>query len=139
MVLGCGGLLVLGVVEKRAALALGYRAETFVVEALRRDAWNIRARNWRGGGGELDIVCARGRTLRFVEVKARTRLEFEPIRWRQQQRLIRSANAYLADQHCLWSDVFFSVALVACQRLPWRLSWIDDAFDSQGDESCHFG
>jgi Holliday junction resolvase-like predicted endonuclease len=33
--------------------------------------WRICARNWIGGGGELDIVASRWRTLLSVEVRQR--------------------------------------------------------------------
>lgn len=33
--------------------------------------WRICARNWIGGGGELDIVASRWRTLLIVEVRQR--------------------------------------------------------------------
>jgi putative endonuclease len=65
---------------------------------LRRRGWRILARNWRGGGGELDIVAARAGTLLVVEVKARAdrgALD-EPIRHAQRERLLRAAEAFLA-------------------------------------------
>ncbi len=34
--------------------------------------WRIVARNWIGGGGELDIVASRWRTLLIVEVRHRS-------------------------------------------------------------------
>ena len=36
--------------------------------------WRICARNWIGGGGELDLVGSRWRTLRVVEVRRRPTL-----------------------------------------------------------------
>jgi len=38
---------------------------------LRRKGWRILARRARVPGGEVDVVARRGRTLAFVEVKAR--------------------------------------------------------------------
>ncbi len=38
---------------------------------LRLRGWRIVARNWIGGGGELDIVASRWRTLLIVEVRQR--------------------------------------------------------------------
>ena len=38
---------------------------------LRLRGWRICARNWIGGGGELDLVASRWRTLLIVEVRQR--------------------------------------------------------------------
>jgi putative endonuclease len=49
----------------------GLRAEALVARHLAWRGWRIVARNWIGGGGELDIVASRWRTLLVVEVRLR--------------------------------------------------------------------
>ena len=49
----------------------GRSAETLACSYLRLHGWRILARRARVLGGEVDIVARRGRTLAFVEVKAR--------------------------------------------------------------------
>jgi putative endonuclease len=49
----------------------GRGAETLACWYLRLHGWRILARRARVHGGEVDIVARRGRTLAFVEVKAR--------------------------------------------------------------------
>lgn len=49
----------------------GRGAETLACWYLRLKGWRILARRARVKGGEVDIVARRGRTLAFVEVKAR--------------------------------------------------------------------
>jgi putative endonuclease len=49
----------------------GDRAEQRACWQLRLYGWRIAARNWIGGGGELDIVASRWRTLLVVEVRRR--------------------------------------------------------------------
>ncbi len=49
----------------------GARAEAQAARHLRWRGWRIVARNWYGGGGELDIVASRWRTLLIVEVRRR--------------------------------------------------------------------
>ena len=49
----------------------GRGAETLACWYLRLKGWRILARRARVAGGEVDIVARRGRTLAFVEVKAR--------------------------------------------------------------------
>jgi putative endonuclease len=57
--------------NREAAERRGRRAETLACWYLRLKGWRILARRARVPGGEVDIVARRGRTLAFVEVKAR--------------------------------------------------------------------
>ena len=56
---------------RAAAEKRGRRAETVACWYLRLHGWRILARRARVRGGEVDIVARRGRTVAFVEVKAR--------------------------------------------------------------------
>ncbi|MEO0501369.1 MAG: YraN family protein [Pseudomonadota bacterium] len=49
----------------------GRRAETLAAWYLRLKGYRILGRRLRTRGGEIDIVARRGRTIVFVEVKAR--------------------------------------------------------------------
>ena len=49
----------------------GRGAESLACWFLRLKGWRILARRARVRGGEVDIVARRGRTIAFVEVKAR--------------------------------------------------------------------
>ncbi len=57
--------------SRRQAERRGRKAETLACWALRLKGWRILARRVKARGGEIDIVARRGRTLAFVEVKAR--------------------------------------------------------------------
>ena len=68
--------------------------------------WWYRLRGWRilgenvwAGGNELDLIVRRGRTLRFVEVKAKTSSRFgdplEMLTVEKQRRLRRAAESWL--------------------------------------------
>jgi putative endonuclease len=59
-------------VNHRQAEKRGRGAETLACWYLRLQGWRILARRARVPGGEVDIVARRGRTLAFVEVKARS-------------------------------------------------------------------
>ena len=50
----------------------GRSAETIACWYLRLRGWRILARRVRVRSGEVDVVARRGRTLAFVEVKARS-------------------------------------------------------------------
>jgi len=58
-------------VNRRQAERRGRGAETLACWYLRFKGWRILARRARVPGGEVDIVARRGRTLAFIEVKAR--------------------------------------------------------------------
>jgi putative endonuclease len=88
------------------------------------------ARRWRSPVGEIDIVARRRRTLVFVEVKARERLDdaAEAVIVRQQRRIIAAAEAWLATYpDDLNYDLRFDVMLVAPRSLPRH---IQAAFDA---------
>ncbi len=53
----------------------GQQAERRAEYYLRWRGWRICARNWIGGGGELDLVCSRWRTLLVVEVRQRSTVD----------------------------------------------------------------
>lgn len=57
--------------NRRAAERGGRRAETIAAWWLRLKGWRILAQRVRTPRGEVDLVARRGRTLAFVEVKAR--------------------------------------------------------------------
>jgi len=59
-------------VNRKQAEKRGRGAETLACWYLRLRGWRIVARRARVPGGEVDIVARRGRTLAFVEVKARS-------------------------------------------------------------------
>jgi putative endonuclease len=54
-----------------SSLLTGSAAERRACWRLRLRGWRIVARNWIGGGGELDIVASRWRTLLVAEVRLR--------------------------------------------------------------------
>ena len=57
--------------NRQEAEQRGRGAETIACWYLRLHGWRILARRARVPGGEVDVVAKRGRTLAFVEVKAR--------------------------------------------------------------------
>ncbi len=81
------------------ARRLGQRGESIACQALRERGVQILARNVRTPHGELDIVTRQGKTLVFVEVKARTSRTFglpeEALNRSKQAHLIAAAQHYL--------------------------------------------
>lgn len=82
--------------------AVGQQAERAAQRYLAWRGWRICARNWIGGGGELDIVASRWRTLLVAEV--RRRIDHDVAGWSvdaaKLERTRRAAHA-LIRQHGL--------------------------------------
>jgi putative endonuclease len=55
----------------RAAKTLGHEGEDVAADYLRSLGYTIVQRNFRGPGGEIDIIARDGDVIVFVEVKAR--------------------------------------------------------------------
>ena len=85
--------------------------------------------NVRAGGNELDLIVRRGGSLRFVEVKERTRAGFGgaigAVGDEKQRRVRRAAEAYLA-AHPELARLDLGVDVVAVEE--GRLERLGDAF-----------
>lgn len=98
------------IAEKR-----GRGAETIACWYLRLHGWRIIARRARVPGGEVDIVARRGRTLAFVEVKARAtadQAQWSLDDWRLRRVVVaaeRLAPRYMRDGDCVRIDAMFIV------------------------------
>lgn len=106
---------------RRARHRGGLRAETIAALWLQCKFYSILARRYRLRGGEIDIIARRGRTIAFVEVKARASLEeaMISITEEKRRRVSRAASRWLsanpwAAGHVLRADAVF----IAPGRLP---------------------
>lgn len=76
----------------------GIKGEDLAVSYIVKKGYKIIERNFRGRGGEIDIIALDGDTLVFVEVKARSTEEFgsplEAITYRKMKLLIKTAEFY---------------------------------------------
>jgi putative endonuclease len=96
--------------------------------------YRLRHRNWRGGGGEIDLVMKHRGELVFVEVKSRRSGDFggalAAVGGAKQRRLARAAGAYLS-RHELWDEPCrFDVVAIQRRRglLPFVVVHVRDAF-----------
>jgi putative endonuclease len=79
-------------------LEAGRAGERTAERHLVRRGWRILARNWRGAGGELDLVASRRDVLAVCEVKTRGGSEAldEVLTAAQRARIARAAAAFVA-------------------------------------------
>src|SRR5438552_10961527 len=116
--------------ERQVAFALGLSAESRAAALLIAKGYRIVARRFRSPVGEIDIVARRRKTLIFVEVKARERLDdaAEAVIVRQQRRIIAAAEAWLASHpDDINSNIRFDVMLVAPKSIPRHIMAAFDA------------
>jgi putative endonuclease len=80
---------------------VGRRAEDRASEYLKKKGYTILGRNFRGGGGEIDLVALEGEVVVFVEVRYRRKGVWETpeesISPQKQRRLWQAAEYYLAE------------------------------------------
>jgi putative endonuclease len=109
----------------RSAERRGHWAEWLCLLRLRLTGWRIIAHRLVGkrgtGVGEIDIVARRGRTLAFIEVKAREThaLGLEAVNAAQQRRIEAAARAFLAHNPQLADlNVRFDVMVWTSTTIP---------------------
>ncbi|MCE9648128.1 MAG: YraN family protein [Parvibaculum sp.] len=109
----------------RAAHASGLRAETLAALLLRLKLYRIVGRRVKTRLGEIDLIARRGRTLVFVEVKARGdhALAADALQFHQRGRLARAAALFAAARpEFSGFDMRFDVILVTPRHLPRHLA-----------------
>ncbi len=121
-----------GLDERRRAETLGLAAETRAAWMLRLTLHAILARRFRCVAGEIDLIAVRGRTLVFVEVKARATLEaaIEAVTPRARARILAAADAFVVRNPAFADhDRRFDIVAILPRRWPRHLR---DAF--RGDD-----
>ena len=109
----------------------GAAGEARAAEFLCRNGWQVLARNFRTRSGEIDIIASRGEVIAFVEVKSWAVLPAEDLEHsidrRKQQRIVRTARAFLAGKRDL-ADRRLRLDVVFLGRGPDDIRHIEDAF-----------
>lgn len=113
----------------------GRAAEDAACEFLLAHGLELRQRNYRVRGGEIDLVMGDGATIVFVEVRARTSTGFmhpaESVNARKQRRIIHAAQRYLQDTRALHTArVRFDVVCLEGDPGTGTIEWIRRAFDA---------
>lgn len=104
----------------RRRIEFGAVGEAAAVAALKRRGYKILARNVRARFGELDVVAQEGKTLCFVEIKARRSTAFglpqEAVTRRKQWHLVRLAQWYLKSKRLTGRSARFDVVALLVGR-----------------------
>ena len=112
-------------------VALGTAAEDLACRYLEAHGLILITRNFRGRGGELDLIMRDGEQLVFVEVRSRRHSRYgtpaESVTRTKQQRLLRTAALYLQRQ-AIEPPCRFDVVAITQTSDPPQIEWIRDAF-----------
>jgi putative endonuclease len=104
---------------------LGRFAEWIALLILMVKGYRLRHRNWRGAGGEIDLVMRHRDTTVFVEVKARSSTDFggasAALDEKKKRTLTRVSAAYLS-RFSLWQRPC-RFDLVTFERVSTLVSW----------------
>lgn len=103
---------------------------------LEKKGYLILQRNYRGGGGEMDIVAQEGDCLVFVEVRTRSSREYgtpeESITPAKAQRLIEVAQGYLQEQGDAAREWRIDLVAIHWSGDSYRLNHIVNAVTGDG-------
>ena len=91
--------------------SLGQLGEEIAGKYLRKNGYKILDKNYRKPWGEIDIITEKEGVFVFIEVKTimlnqdeNPSLPEENVDFFKKNRLIRTAETYLLDKHCLLSQ-----------------------------------
>ncbi|NJM50134.1 MAG: YraN family protein [Sphingomonadales bacterium] len=106
------------IAPRKAAEIRGRRAELLAAWWLRLQGWRIIAQRIRTPRGEVDLIARRGRTLAFIEVKARaTQAQLDhAIDAARLRRVIAAAHSLEGRYGSDMEEIRIDVILIA----PWR-------------------
>jgi putative endonuclease len=115
-------------IERRRRYRRGLMAEWIALLYFAAKGYRFVAWRYKTPVGEIDLIVRRGKTLVFVEVKARTSREEAAfaVHGRNQSRVVRAAQYFLTQHPRATSyQVRFDVCLIAWYRWPHHIA---DAF-----------
>jgi putative endonuclease len=114
-------------------LSLGTRGEEAAERFLRSLGYEVLDRNWRCRWGELDLVCTKGGTVVFVEVKTRKgeglTTPAEALTPDKRSRIAAAARAYLSAKRFWERPCRFDLILAVSGDERLELEHVTDAFD----------
>jgi len=117
-----------------ARQSLGKHGEDLACRELERRGYTIVARRYRTRGGEIDIIARDGRTLVFVEVKARESRAFgaaaEAVTAFKQRRITDLARDYMMRHHVTDCPCRFDVVSIHLDSGDPIVEIFQNAFDA---------
>ncbi len=124
--------------NSNTTLARGHQAETDAADYLMGQGLQLLDRNMRAGRGEIDLIMLQGKTLVFVEVRARKVhahvSAIESISRSKRRKIIETAERLLNEKP-EWRTRACRFDVIGIQfadgNQPAELEWIQDAFQAE--------
>jgi putative endonuclease len=120
----------------------GRSAEQLAAQWLQKKGYRILERNFRVGGGELDLIAKDQDTLVFIEVKGRRTKQFGGAPYaiddRKKRQIIKLASLYLS-QHGLINQLcrFDVILIIGTDQNSPTVTHLEQAFEvSSSDWQC---
>lgn len=112
-------------------VSLGKKGEDKAIDYLIGKGYRIIRRNYRYKKSEIDIICRYNKTVVFVEVKARTSLDFgypeDFVNERQIEKLHEGASKFIEEN--LWEgSVRFDIIAIIFEGDTTNIEHLQDAF-----------
>ena len=111
----------------------GRRGETEAIRYLKKRGYRILEQNYRNRLGEIDIIAIDGRSIVFVEVKARSGRRFGTPKWaitpKKQRKISMVALSYLKATRQTEAKARFDVVTFQSENGVPRIEIIKNAFD----------
>ena len=121
----------------RQRVIFGKNGEDLACRELERRGYALVARRYRNRSGEIDIVARDGKTMVFVEVKAREGHAFgdaaEAVTVSKRRRIVALARDYLARNHLSNCPCRFDVVSIHVETGKPVIDLYQGAFDATGD------
>jgi putative endonuclease len=117
-------------------MEFGLQGERVAERWLQARGWRVVQRRYRSGHRDIDLVAQRDQLVAFVEVKARTGVDFgdpvEAVNWKKRNELIRSAWTWI-DRHGRPGEAYrFDVIGVLVSGPRVRVRHVENAFQLPG-------
>ena len=117
-------------IKSRQAHEFGVFAEKITAEEYIKKGYVILERNWRMGKTEIDLIAQSNDTVIFIEVKARSGKDMEPIEAvtpDKKKRMTRAADSYIRNKEGEFSYRFDLVGVTGDMH-NYSIEILEDAF-----------
>jgi len=110
---------------------LGNKGEEAAANYLAKKGYKIKARNWRFGKLEVDIIAEHDNMIIFIEVKSRSGTYFEQpfqaVTKKKQKFIIKAANEYI-EKFEIDLEARFDIISIVEKNNKFEIEHIEDAF-----------